>query len=173
MIDYGFGVGLRPVEATDSIFMNQCRNDYSVWKWCRQNDLISASMQERWFESQDQDSSIHMYVITTERGTIPVGVCGLTSHDRNNRIAELSIYIDPSKQKRGFSTPAFKTLMNHGFKNLNLHSIWCECFTGNPVISVVKKVGFKQDGVSREAYFKEGKYIDAELFSILETEWNQ
>ena len=171
MIDYLYGVGLRPVVSTDMENMRKWRNDVSVWRWCRQNDLISDAMQARWFDSQDKDQSIHMYMVTTERGSNTVGVCGLTSHDRGNRIAELSLYIAPEHQKRGLAVPTFKTLMAHGFKNLNLHSIWCECFTGNHVIPIVEKVGFKPDGVRREAYFKDGKYVNAELFSILESEW--
>ncbi len=181
MIIYGYGsddwtVELGPVESGDLRMMRDWRNDPAIWRWCRQNDLISDIMQARWFESQDKDPTIHMYMILGRetahpRGLIRMGVCGLTSHDKNNRTAELSLYIGPEFQKKGLSKPTFKTLMRHGFENLNLHSIWCECFSGNPVIGVVKGVGFKPDGVKREAYFKDGKYVDAELFSILEKEW--
>ena len=171
MIDYGYGVSLRAVCQDDMPEMRSWRNDESIWKWCRQNDLISDAMQTRWFSEQDSDATTHMYVIQHDGEA--VGICGLTSHDRNNRIAELSLYIAPDQQRRGFSSPSFKTLMNHGFKNLNLHSIWCECFTGNPVIAVVKKVGFTPDGIKREAYFKGGSYVNAELFSILEDEWTE
>lgn len=168
MIDFGFGVKLAAVESGHMELMREWRNDPAVWKWCRQNDLISDAMQKRWFESQDKDPTIHMYMIKADGLK---GVCGLTSHDRNNRIAELSLYIAPEFQKQGLSKPSFLTLITHGFKNLGLHSIWCECFTGNPVIKVVKEVGFRPDGVKREAYFKGGKFVNAELFSILEDEW--
>ena len=169
MIDFGYGAFLLPVDSTDLELMRQWRNDFRIWRWCRQSDLISDKMQLRWFESQDLDDTIHMYTVNTQAGK--VGVCGLTSHDRHNRIAEFSLYIDPGTQGSGVGAMALKTLLSHGFQNLNLHSIWGESFSGNPAIKMFKEVGFKHDGSRRDAYFKEGKYVDAELYSILEKEW--
>lgn len=169
MIDYGYGVSFRPIESSDIEQMREWRNDKRVWQWCRQNDLISNGMQERWYIRQDQDPSIHMYAVIKDNEM--VGVTGLTSHDLGNRNAELSLYIGPEHQKGGIGEATFRTLIDHGFKNLNLHVIWCECFTGNPVISLVQKVGFVYGGIRRDFYYKDGEYLDAEIFTILENEW--
>ena len=169
MIDYGFGVRLEALDSSDMETIRVWRNNFDIWKWCRQNDLISDTSQKRWFERQDNDSTIHMYMVTAPVGK--VGVCGLTSHDRGNRIAEFSLYIAPEEQKQGFGEMALKTLVTHGFKNLNLHCVWGESFQGNPAIKMFKEVGFKSDGRRRDVYFKDGKYVDAEMFSLLEHEW--
>lgn len=170
MIDYDHGIVLCAVDSDDLDTMRLWRNMPEIWKWCRQNDLISDAMQQRWFERQDTDSTCHMYVVHTKAGR--VGVCGFTSHDKTNRIAELSLYIAPDHQKKGYGEATFRTLMNHGFKNLGLNSIWVECFTGNPVINLVKKVGFKSWGIKPECYFRNGNFIGAEHFSALASEWN-
>jgi RimJ/RimL family protein N-acetyltransferase len=169
MIDFDFGVYLKALDSTDIAELRSWRNDKRIWHWCRQYDLISDCQQERWFKDQDSDPTIHMYTVWTQSGKC--GVCGFTSHDRHNRKAEFSLYIDPEKHGAGVGKMALKTLISHGFNNLNLHSIWGESFKGNPAIKMFKEIGMSFDGTRRDAYFRDGKYIDADLFSILEKEW--
>jgi RimJ/RimL family protein N-acetyltransferase len=171
MIDFGFGVTLGPLDKTCIERIRIWRNDKSIWMWCRQNDLISDMAQERWFSAQDVDATIHMYTIWSSAGIC--GVCGLTSHDYMNRRAEFSLYVAPEMQQQGIGTKALQTLFSHGFANLNLHCIWGESFEGNPAIESFKKIGMKHDGTRRDFYFKDGKYIDAQLFSVLEGEWKR
>jgi Acetyltransferases, including N-acetylases of ribosomal proteins len=132
-------------------------------------DLISDLDQKQWFEKQNNDPHTHMYTVWCKANR--VGAAGLTSHDFQNRRAEFSLYIDPEKQENGIGTAALKTLLNHGFKNLNLHSIWGETFEDNKAMKMFESLGFKQEGVRRDFYFKKGKYINAYLYSILEDEW--
>lgn len=169
MIDYGFGAYLKAVDSSDIEQLRAWRNDKRIWQYCRQSDLISDCQQDRWFKAQDEDPTIHMYTVWTESGKC--GACGFTSHDRHNRIAEFSLYIAPEQQGAGVGKMALKTLFTHGFNNLNLHSIWGESFKGNPAIDMFKQIGMSQDGVRRDAYFRDGKYVDAVLFSVLEKEW--
>lgn len=169
MISYGNGVSLGPLDVSDCELIRSWRNQRAVWQWCRQNDLISDITQQGWYEAQNQDRSIHMYMIHSNG--MKVGVCGLTSHCPNARRAEFSLYIAPEHQRNGYARAALKTLFTHGFKNLNLHSIWGESFDGNPAIELFRSLGMQYEGARRDHYFKDGKYLNANLFSILEHEW--
>lgn len=169
MIDFGFGVSLLPLDSSDMATIRAWRNHPGVWRWCRQHDMISDYDQERWFKRQAEDPSIKMYKIGTSQG--PVGVCGLTSIDPVNRRAEFSIYIAPEHQRKGLARRALNTLMAHGFRNLGLHNIWGESFDGNPAQDLFRELGFKEEGRRRNFYFRDGRFIDASLFSILEHEW--
>ena len=169
MIDFGYSVSLEALCFSD---MDQCRkwrNDHRIWRWCRQNDQISDLSQSMWFESQNNDSKIHMYKITSLGE--PVGVCGFTSHDYINRSAEFSLYIDPENHGKGLGKNSLKTLVCHGFRNLNLHSIWGETYEGNPAFKMFIDLGFTHDGTRRESYFRDGRFIDSEMVSVLESEW--
>lgn len=103
-------------------------------------------------------------------GQGPTGVCGLTSIDRVNQRAEFSLYIAPGDQGQGVGEKALKTLCKHGFNNLNLNSIWGESYVGNPAIHMFEKIGFKPEGKRRQHYFRDGKFIDAHIFSLLRSE---
>lgn len=154
------------------------RNDYRIWQWCRQNDFITDVEQQRWFEAQNKDSSIKMYKILVqlnkkdaEPQLIPIGACGLTSIDLTHRRAEFSLYVAPAYQGNAFGNQALGVLLTHGFKNLGLNSIWGEVFDGNPALDKFLELGFKKEGLRRDFYFRDGKFIDAHLISIKATEW--
>lgn len=169
MIDFGYGAKLGPLELEHMETARRWRNDYSIWKWCRQNDLISAESQKTWFLKQGSDPTIKMYAVYSH--DIFVGVCGLTSICTLNRRAEFSLYIEPSKQGLGRGKAALLTLLAHGFRNQGLYSIWGESFAGNPATEMFKKIGFSYDGKNRSSYFRDGGFVDSEIYCILATEF--
>lgn len=170
-------LSLAPLDSSDMYYVRSWRNDYRIWKWCRQNDFISDADQMRWFEAQAKDPTIKMYKIViafTKEGKdeiLPVGVCGLTSIDQTNRRAEFSLYIAPAFQGKDFGQKALECLLTHGFKNLGLNVIWGEVFDGNPALKLFESIGFKHEGIRRDFYFRDGKFIDAHLISIKACEW--
>ncbi len=171
MISFGFGsVTLMPLDSDETTIKKtlEWRNNPKVYQWCRQRTVISNQEHLRWFDSQSKDPSIQMFAIYGKQDF--VGVCGLTSIDKSNQNAEFSLYINPGLHSCGFGTDALKTLLKHGFNDLNLNMIWGETFDGNPAAKVFDKIGMKLDGTRRQFYFKKGKFIDAHLYSMLRSE---
>ena len=189
MIDYGFGVRLAPLDSQHGEAIRSWRNDCQIWQWCRQYSLITDISQKKWLEKINDDSSSKMFVIEMKDKSrelviryactdknhspyVPVGVCGLTSIDLISRRAEFSLYIGPDFQRKGYARAALMTLFKHGFMDFGLNCIWGETFEGNPALKLFLSLGMKQEGVRRQFYFKNGKFIDAHLISILRDEWN-
>lgn len=173
MISYGLGVQLGPLDSSHSEIIRKWRNDFSVWKWTRQNDLISETGHAEWFKKQAYDPSIQMYAIFQPDKPDIIGVCGLTSIDFIHSRAEFSLYISPMMRGNQLGSKALHTLVSHGFNSLNINSIWGETFEGNSAIKIFNAMGFKKDGVRREFYYKSGKKTDAILISILKSEWER
>lgn len=164
MIDYDHGVTLREINSRDLEVLRSWRNQYEVSRWCRQYSLISDRDQSRWFEWQNDSLSTQMFIIQSENA--PVGVCGLTSIDLVNRRAEFSCYIAPGMRGNGYASGALKTLYSFGFLRLGLNVIWGESFDGNPATKIFERLGMIYEGTRKEFYFREGKFIDAHLYSI-------
>jgi RimJ/RimL family protein N-acetyltransferase len=141
------------------------RNDFKIWEWCRQNDLLSLKSHTAWFDKISDDPTIKMYSIKDFRNTC-VGVCGLTDIDRVNQRAEFSLYIGPNYQRMGHAKAALKTLLSHGFMNQNLNVIWGETFEGNHAFEMFKSLGMTHEGCRKEFYYKGGSFIDANLVSM-------
>ncbi len=169
MIDYGHGVTLSTIDSCDLDVLRAWRNDPGIYKWCRQENLINDVDQLAWFGSLKNNPRVRMYSIIG--GDHFVGVCGLTDIEPINRNAEFSLYISPDSQKEGFGVMALKTLLDLGFKWFNLNMIWGETFEGNHALKIFTSLGFKQDGIRRQFYYKNGKYLDCHLVSILKEEW--
>ncbi len=170
MIDYGFGVVLSRLDwGKHSELTLGWRNHPSIRAWCRQNDLLHEQTHFQWFERQAKDPSIQMYAVGTPGET--VGVCGLTDLDLVNRRAEFSLYIGPEHQRKGFARAGLKTLLSHGFNAYGLNLIWGESFEGNPAMELFKSLGMKGEGIRRDFYFRDGKFVDAYLWRLLRREF--
>jgi RimJ/RimL family protein N-acetyltransferase len=169
VIDFGHGVTLRALLRTDKRQLRFWRNDYSIWKWCRQNTLLSDVNQDMWFESQAVDPKIKMFMI--QKDGDEVGVCGLTDLDLVNCRAEFSLYIAPLKRGKGYASAGLKTLFSHGFSSWPLRVIWGESFQNNPAMMLFQRLGMNMDGIRRDFYFRDGKWIDAYLYSLTREEW--
>lgn len=169
MIQYWDEVCLDTLDTEDLWQLRKWRNDPEIWRWTRQNDLISESQHQEWFSRQGKDPTIQMYAVRNAHRTL-LGACGLTSLDRTNRRAEFSLYIAPKWQGKRFGKIALQTLIRHGFKNLGLHLIWGETFAGNPALRMFMDIGFRFEGIRRDFYFRDGQFINAILISMKESE---
>ena len=166
MIDYRYGVKLGPLRDENMELYRKARNDYRIWKWCRQNDLIQAGCHNYWYANVTSDTSkIKMYEVVNPSGDY-VGMAGLTDIDNVNRRAEFSLYILPHQQRKGYARGALQTLFTHGFMNLGLNTIWGETFDGNPAIELFKALGMIYEGTRFQFYYRDGDFIDCHLISL-------
>lgn len=104
-----------------------------------------------------------------------LGTCGIDSINWTNRTAELGISIhNPANHSKGYGTDTMKCLLKFGFNILNLHRIELWVMEYNErAIHVYNKVGFKEVGRKREAYFLQGSYHDIVVMDILEEEFQE
>ena len=65
-----------------------------------------------------------------------------------------------------------RLLIAHGFDVLNLHRIELAVYENNPrAMKSYTKLGFVEEGRLRQKRFKNGRWLDEVIMSILRTEW--
>lgn len=167
-------LSLEPLDSTDLGLCRAWRNQWEVWRWCRQTDLISDVEQVEWYRRQAADPSVRMYkvIATTADTTAPVGIAGFTSIRPVHRSAEFSLYIAPKVQRQGFGRRALALLIDHGFSNLAFNMIWGETFVDNPASSIFERLGMRKEGGLRQAYWKDGRFVDSFFYSITAEDWH-
>lgn len=110
-------------------------------------------------------------VLAMERKTdnAHVGNVSLQHIHPVHRSAELAIVIgEKTARGQGLGVEACGALVAHGFQALNLNRIQCGTFATNAgMISTARKLGFEQEGVRRQAAFKDGSYVDVVEFGLL------
>lgn len=79
---------------------------------------------------------------------------------------------DNEKQSKGIGTEAAKEMLKHAFYNLNLHKVYLTVLTNNQrAIKLYDRCGFKIEGTLREEVYKNGKFEDMLVMSILKKEF--
>lgn len=171
----GERVRLRPIERDDLPRFVEWFSDPEVRRHLLVYLPFSLAQEERWFENlldrleRQEDLAL---AIEAADG-VHIGNIGLHSIDWKNRSGELGIAIgDKAYWDQGYGTDAIRTLLGLAFGEMNLHRVFLRVDADNGRgIRCYEKAGFRQEGTSREAVFKEGTYHDQYVMSILRSEF--
>ena len=69
---------------------------------------------------------------------------------------------------QGICTEALTQIVRFGFSELRIHKIVGDNDADNPASGrVLEKAGFKKEGVFKEHYFRDGKYVDVIHWGII------
>jgi UDP-4-amino-4,6-dideoxy-N-acetyl-beta-L-altrosamine N-acetyltransferase len=165
-------VVLRTAEREDLDTLWMWANDRQITKWLLIEAPVSRLAEERWLEHMMSSATGRLFVVCA-RDMTPVGTIALAQISMKHRKARAGISIfEHEYLGRGLGTEAMRLLLNYAFWELGLHRVELDVFEDNArAIKSYEKVGFKVEGVSRDCYFKDGKFINAITMSILDSEW--
>ena len=172
----GKEVRLRPIERDDLPRYVEWFNDPEVRHYLLVYLPFSLAQEERWFEKLlgrlERQEDVVLAIDTADG--VHIGSLGLHSINWKDRSAELGIVIgEKAYWDQGYGTDAIRTLLGLAFGEMNLHRIFLRVDADNGRgIRCYEKAGFRQEGISREAVFKEGTYHDQYVMSILRSEFD-
>ena len=175
---YGKRIRLRHIEREDLPRFVAWLNDPEVRHGLAMYLPLSQVEEEQWFENvlkRERDEQPLVIEVEGQDGWTMIGNSGFFNIDWRNRSAELGIVIgDKAYWNKGYGTEVMRLLLHHGFTTLNLHRIFLRVFEGNPrAIRAYEKAGFVHEGRMRQAEFRDGKYLDVLLMSVLRPEWQE
>jgi RimJ/RimL family protein N-acetyltransferase len=177
----GENVILRPVKRKDIKIFLKWFNDPEVIQYLTLFKPITEMEEEKWIEEIAKRNNI-IFVIEAifkkgNKKTIrkPIGNCGFHIIDHLNQNAEIGIAIGEKEYwGKGYGTEAISLLVDYGFNVLNLRRISSGTFSFNQrSIKMHQKLGFVQEGIRRQARFKNGQFHDDVIFGILREEWEK
>ena len=176
-IIYGKRIRLRAVERDDLKKFHEWVNDPDVTEGLMLYLPMSMLDEEKWYEratGRSPDEKPLAIELRDGEGWRLIGNCAFFSIDTVSRAGEFGIMIgDKSVWNQGLGTETVGLILRHGFKTLNLHRVILQVFGDNPrAIRAYEKAGFVREGTQREAIFKNGKYMDIHMMSVLRREWD-
>ena len=93
---------------------------------------------------------------------------GLLSSHRNIELKRFVI----GRPGTGLGQQALHALMDHVFSGLHAHRLWLDVFETNARAQhVYRKAGFRQEGILREAIYRDGEFHSLLLMSLLDREY--
>lgn len=166
---------LRELEPSDISRLNMWRNDKILIDQLGNNfRYIAQDIDKNWYQHylQNRDKAIRLAIIHTNNNEY-IGNVNLTDIHPINASAEFSIWIgEKNYWGKGIGTTATKMMLEHGFNQCNLHRIYLTVLKNNETaVRLYQKVGFKIDGVHRQAIFKNGTHHDLVAMSLLKPEF--
>ncbi|MCI4365146.1 MAG: GNAT family N-acetyltransferase [Thermoplasmata archaeon] len=119
----------------------------------------------------EEGSAYNLSVYLQDGGKL-IGGCGLRDIDWNHKSGHIGYWIARPYWGQGYATEAASHLLRAAFRDLRLHRIFTGVFPDNPrSMSVLRRLGFRVEGRSREAHLVGGRYRDFVLFGLLRREF--
>ena len=165
---------LRAIEPKDLEALKDWRNDQDFRKHFREYRELNDIDQINWLERISKNKNDFMFsIIELSTGKL-IGACGLLYTDWIIRSSDFSFYIGKDRKyiDEEYAIDASQTLIEYGFKDLNLNKIWMELyeFDKRKIEFFTKKLKFKKEGTLRENCFFDGKYFDSLIISRLKSD---
>lgn len=147
--------------------------------WLNDAEVCKFNAHHRFVNTKDKTES-YINAVNSSNTDIVLAIC---SKEDDTHIGNVSIqninYIDSNAEfaivvgeknyhGKGFAFEASSLIVNHAFNSLNLHRVYCGTSVENlSMQKLALKLGMTQEGQQKEAMFKDGKYLDILLYSII------
>lgn len=174
---YGKKVKLRAYKKEDIPLAYEYMND-SELKRLLVNKIpypMILEEEEKWFESLINSKDSYNFAIEDLETGKYIGGCGINEMNWLNRVAIIGIFIgDKNYWGKGYGTDAVNILVKFIFEQMNMNKVKLNVFSFNArAKKCYEKCGFGVEGVLRQELFRDGKYHDEYLMSILFEEWKK
>lgn len=101
-----------------------------------------------------------------------IGSCGLFAFNAPYFSASLGYDLSPEYWGRGIMNEALKALFGYGYSSLGMNRLNALVYPDNKAsINVLKRLGFKKEGVMREFGYWKGAFHDMSLYALLSSQW--
>lgn len=120
-----------------------------------------------WIHFHNKASNEVLFLIQDIKDGKLIGHVGLYNIDYRIRKAEFAILIANKNYKgKGIGNICTNYMLSYGFNQLNLNRIEISILSNNIIsIALCKKNGFEQEGIQKQAQYKNGEYIDVVLMA--------
>lgn len=171
----GKHIYLRPLQEADAL------GEYPGWlndaEVCAGNSHCtfpySVEQAKGYIQEQMSRRDRIVLAIVQHENDLHIGNIALDRIDLIARSAELTILIGNRQAwGKGYGKEAAQLVCKHGFFALNLKRIACGTFSTNMAMrALALAIGMKEEGCRRQAFFKNGVYVDIIEYGMLRSEF--
>ena len=166
---------LREISEDDLVYINKFRNNKDLQSFLvAPFRYINIETDKKWLSSYQNNRNNNIRcVICHENDTNILGVVYLLDIDWINRTANFGIFISSESMRgKGYGKYATKLMLEHAFYNMNLNRVQLRVLEKNDrAIKLYKNVGFIEEGILRDAVFKENCYQNLVVMGILRSDF--
>lgn len=122
-------------------------NDSSVNQFLSVNPKVyTYEKEEEWIRKQLENKALIFTMLEKQTNSF-IGNIELMDCDYEQKVAELGISITPKMQNKHYGTEGIRKIVEYGFNDLKLETIFLNVFSNNPrAINCYKRCGFTEFG---------------------------
>jgi ribosomal-protein-alanine N-acetyltransferase len=167
---------LTRIRPTDAQAVFELFSDPKVLEYYDLEPLTALPDAERLlqlFESRFSAAAGIRWAIREHGSDNLIGTCGFNSWNPKMRNASIGYDLKQSHWRRGLATEAVAEIVHAAFCGLlpcgRLHRIQADTVLGNAASErLLLRVGFKEEGIRRDAMYIRGSYWDMKCFGLIE-----
>ena len=169
----GKRIYLSPMNEEDAEIYTVWMNDKEITDNLGSSTMVFSEEAERgWVE---ENSGEYQFAIIERESGESIGNCGIQAVTHTFQRAELGLFIgDEENRNKGYGKEVLSLLLEYCFDTLNLHNVMLKVFSFNErAVHTYSRVGFKEIGRRREAYYAKGRFWDEIYMDILKDEFTR
>lgn len=140
--------------------------------WSAVTDLESYKNRVAVWVENYQDDLYFQWIIEWKETKDVIGIVNLHGVKEEEQSAETSYILAPDFWGKGVMTEALQRVLEFAFMEVGFNRVEADVFYGNEASErVLLKRGMKQEGVARDKYFKDEKFVDAVSYAMLRRDW--
>ena len=169
----GTAVTLRPPDESDPARFVEWLSDMEVTRYLGNAMGRALFEEEEWFKRSGESKDAVFWIIEAEGRTI--GSTSIFSIDWLNAHAHTGTLIgDKRAWRKGYGSEAMLMRTAYAFRDLNLHKLMTSVFMDNePSRRGLEKAGYREIGIEREHFFRDGRWHDHWLAEVLRADWER
>ncbi len=166
---------LRPFSRDYLPYIQKWSNDAGLRRLIGEVAPMSRADTEKWYKELLSDKDRVWFAIVLKKGDRVIGEAGLLRMFRPWRSTDMTIIIgERDAWGTGYGKEAGRLLLKYAFERLGFHRVSIGVVGSNKnALRFWKSLGFKKEGVERDAHFYDNEYIDGVMMSILENEYRE
>lgn len=167
---------LRGLELNDALVINKWRNNSEIQKLVSTSfKYVSLEIEKEWVKSKMMDNrkDIYLAICLNDETKQMVGYVSVNDINYINRTAEGGgIVIDPIYQDGIVRYEVGLLIRELVFDHLNINRYEGKCLCEHTTSRIIMEAtGYKLEGVLRSAVYKDGKYHDQCVYSLLRSDY--
>lgn len=168
---------LNPIDPADGPqlwrLVEGSRDYLSAWlPWVPFNNSPAASQRYAQACANDWDAGRALrFGIRSYPGEELLGIVSLDNCVHAHQHCDLGYWLCREASGQGLMTEAARTCIDFGFRSMGLHRVRCAAATDNHrSLRVIARLGFRFEGIARQAEFVDSRWVDHAVFSLLATD---
>lgn len=168
-------IHLRAISVDDAEWLLEMRSDPAMMQYIDRpvmREISEALELISKIEDTIQKGEGLLWAITEVGASRMIGTVSYHNIDGTNLMGELGYMLHTDFQKKGIMQEAVISAISFGFSNIGFHRIEANINTGNESSrKLLIRNGFKKEALFRENFYYNDRFLDSEIYGLLEHEW--